>query len=231
MSFSPEKASEKTSDFLPPSVGFLPNAFSKFPQTLATAVGGQNSMMVNIISFTPIILVCCVVFLSFSYQNYKGFVYLGFLLGLCLLRSFIFSTNEWDKTDTLNKCNQIIQYGEYGSASMSSFIFGFTFMYIIFPMLYNKEVNVWILVSLGLLFSVDISTRIKNNCITLASYTSNFLFGGIQAIIILSLMYAGGSGKYLFFNEFSNNNEVCSKPDKQTFKCKVYKNGQFVQDL
>ena len=43
-------------------------------------------------------------------------------------------------------------------------------------------------------------------------------------------MYGGGSGKYLFFNELSNS-QVCDKPDKQTFKCKVYKNGQFVQEL
>jgi hypothetical protein len=217
---------------------FLPEAIKTFPQAITTAFGGEtvsdsgkNSTMLNVVSFSPIILVCCIVFLSFSYQNYKGFVYLGFLLGLCLLRSFIFSFNEWDKTNILNKCNQIIQYGEYGSASMSSFIFGFTFMYIIFPMLYNKEVNVWILISLGLLFSVDVSTRITNSCITFANYISNFLFGGVASIIILSLMYAGGSGKYLFFNELSNNSEVCSKPDKQTFKCKVYKNGQFVQEL
>jgi len=220
-----------------PSAPSLPQAFSAIPQALSvealsTAIGeDNNSTMLNIVLLSPIILVCCIVFLSFSYQNYKGFVYLGFLLGLCLLRTVIFSFNEWEKTNISDKCNQMIQFGQYGSASISSFIFGFTFMYIIFPMMYNKEVNIWIIVSLVLFFATDLSTRIKYSCITLANYISNFLFGIVSAIIIISLMYAGGSGKFIFFNEFSNNSEICSKPDKQTFKCKVYKNGQFVQEL
>ena len=57
------------------------------------------------------------------------------------------------------------------------------------------------------------------------------MIGILSAIIIISLMYAGGSGKYMFFNEFSNNSQVCYRPDKETFKCEVYKNGELLGNV
>lgn len=225
----------------PPVASVLPQAVDAFPfietikegtnlNTLTELTNELNSNMLNVVLFSPIILVSSIIFLSFSYQNYKGFVYLGFLLGLCLLRGVIFSFNEWDKSIT-NKCNSIIQFGEYGGSSISSFIFGFTLMYILFPMLYNKEVNIWILFGLGIYFATDLLTRLKFSCVTFANYISNFLVGILSAIIIISLMYAGGSGKYMFFNEFSNNSQVCYRPDKETFKCEVYKNGELLGNV
>ena len=44
-------------------------------------------------------------------------------------------------------------------------------------------------------------------------------------------MYAGGSGKYLFFNEMSSDKQVCYKPSNQTFKCSLYKDGQIISEL
>jgi len=52
--------------------------------------------------------------------------------------------------------------------------------------------------------------------------------GLASATIIVILMYTGGSGNYLFYNETSGNNTVCSMPSKQTFKCSVYKNGELI---
>ena len=54
------------------------------------------------------------------------------------------------------------------------------------------------------------------------------MLGLSSAALILSFMYAGGSSKYLFFNEVSSNKEMCSQPNKQTFKCSVYKNGELI---
>ena len=41
----------------------------------------------------------------------------------------------------------------------------------------------------------------------------------------------GGSSKFLFFNEQISNNETCSQPSTQTFKCKVYKDGELVGSI
>jgi hypothetical protein len=59
----------------------------------------------------------------------------------------------------------------------------------------------------------------------------NVLMGCATSAILVTLMYAGGSGKYLFFNEISSNKEMCYQPKQQTFKCSLYKNGEMVGSL
>ena len=74
--------------------------------------------------------------------------------------------------------------------------------------------------------------KFYKRCITtIADVSINMLAGlGLSALIV-SLMYVGGSGQYLFFNEIASNKEVCSMPTKQTFKCQVYKNGTLVGNV
>jgi hypothetical protein len=59
----------------------------------------------------------------------------------------------------------------------------------------------------------------------------NVLLGLSSSALIVSLMYAGGSGKYLFFNEISSDKEICYQPKNQTFKCSVYKNGEIIANI
>ena len=59
----------------------------------------------------------------------------------------------------------------------------------------------------------------------------NILLGISSAALIVVLMYVGGSGKYLFFNEVSSNKDVCYKPKEQTFKCDVFKDGTLVGNI
>ena len=59
----------------------------------------------------------------------------------------------------------------------------------------------------------------------------NILLGISSAALIVVLMYVGGSGKYLFFNEVSSNKDVCYKPKEQTFKCDLYRNGELVSGM
>jgi len=58
----------------------------------------------------------------------------------------------------------------------------------------------------------------------------NILLGSASAALIVSLMYAGGSSKFLYstggFDPSSA--QRCSMPSEQTFKCSVYKNGELV---
>jgi hypothetical protein len=59
----------------------------------------------------------------------------------------------------------------------------------------------------------------------------NILLGAGLSAAIVSLMYVGGSGKYLFFNEVSSNKDVCYQPSEQSFKCSLYKDGMLVGNL
>lgn len=182
--------------------------------------------------FSPIILALSVTSLSFIFQNVKGFVYLGFLIGVCVVRNFVYMANGSQPVQNTNNICSSIQYTKYGNATFSAFVFAFTIMYISFPMFTNNAVNFWIFGSLLVYFFLDMFIKIYKNCIVkLSGLVLNILLGAASAGLIVTLMYSGGSGKYLFFNEVSTNTEICSMPQKQTFKCAVYKNGELVGNL
>ena len=54
---------------------------------------------------------------------------------------------------------------------------------------------------------------------------SGIFLGGVIAGLI---MYGTSLKGYLYINEINNNQEVCSMPSKQQFKCSVFKNGELV---
>jgi hypothetical protein len=197
-------------------------------QPLPPQIGQFQNILYSIFFISPIILAIIVLFISFSYNNYKGFIYLGFLIALFSFRTFIYNINKWDDLNSYpEKCSQI-QFSQYGNSSLSAFVFGFTMLYILFPMFYNNQINYWFLIGLILFFIGDVTSKTLLGCINLGGYALNLLGGGVSGCIIVSIMYATESSKFLFFNEFSTNTDICSMPSKQTFKCSVYKNGELI---
>jgi hypothetical protein len=182
--------------------------------------------------YSPIILAMCMIYLSFISQNFKGFIYLGFLIGVCVVRNFVYMLNG-AKTETNDGsiCTSI-QYSAYGNPTFSAFVFAFTIMYLSLPMFSNGAPNFWVFFGLVVYFFIDIFIKIYKKCvIQTTDLVLNILLGLVSSAIIVSLMYAGGSGKYLFFNEVSSTKEICSQPKKQTFKCQVFKDGTLVGNI
>jgi len=74
-------------------------------------------------------------------------------------------------------------------------------------------------------------------CIDFSGNTQG-VFGEIFGNILGACVFAIGSvmimtssvdrGSHLFFNEISSNAVKCTVPEKQTFKCAVYKNGELI---
>lgn len=182
--------------------------------------------------FSPIIIALSMVSLSFIFQNFKGFIYLGFLIGVCIIRSFVYM---WAGSPALTNDRTIcsaVQYSKYGNATFSAFVFAFTIIYLSIPMFSNGDVNFWIFISLISYFLIDQFIKIYKGCIVKVSdLFLNVLLGIASATLIVSLMYAGGSSDFLFFNEVSTNTEICTVPSEQTFKCSVYKNGELLGDI
>ena len=194
------------------------------------------NLVVYLSFYSPIILTICLIGMSFVFQNFKGFIYLGFLLGCCVIREFIYKYSGSNPSrDDPVKGNPIcssIEYSIYGNPTFSAFVFAFTIMYISLPMFINGAVNFWIFSVLIIYFFLDMFIKNTNNCIIkISDLIINILLGLSSAALILSFMYAGGSSKYLFFNEVSSNKEMCSQPNKQTFKCSVYKNGELIGNV
>ena len=182
--------------------------------------------------FSPIILATSITGMSFVFQNFKGLIYLGFLIGCCVVRSFVYSMSGASPIVNDRTICTSIQYSKYGNPTFSAFVFAFTIMYLSFPMFSNGSVNYWVFISLITYFFMDIFIKIYKNCIIkTGDLFLNVLLGATSAALIVTLMYAGGSGKYLFFNEVSSNKEMCYKPSKQNFKCLMYKDGTLISEL
>ena len=81
-------------------------------------------------------------------------------------------------------------------------------------------------------FLLDMFIKIYKGCIVkIGDLFLNVLMGLSSSALVVSLMYSGGSGKFLFFNEVSSNKEMCSQPKEQTFKCSLYRDGELVGSL
>jgi hypothetical protein len=182
--------------------------------------------------FSPILLATSIASLSFIFQNFKGLIYLGFLLGCCVIRNYAyFMAGARPIANDGTICTSV-QYSQYGNPTFSAFVFAFTLMYLSFPMFSNGAVNYWVFVSLLVYFFLDMFIKIHKRCVVhMGDLFLNVLLGGASAALLVTLMYVGGSGKYLFFNETSSDKDMCYQPSKQTFKCKMYKNGELISEL
>jgi len=191
------------------------------------------SLFIFLTFFSPIILAVSITSLSFIFQNFKGLIYLGFLLAVCIIRNYIYMLSGSPPiVNDRTICNSV-QYSKYGNPTFSAFVFAFTIMYLSMPMFSNGAANLWIFVSLVAYACVDIFIKVYKNCIPkMGDLFLNVLMGLASGAAIVSLMYVGGSGKFLFFNEVSSNKDVCYKPSEQTFKCSVYNNnGELISNL
>ena len=182
--------------------------------------------------YSPVILAVSVVSLSFIFQNFKGFIYLGFLLACCVIREFIYKWSGSNPSTSDGTICTSIQYSKYGNPAFSAFVFAFTIMYFAYPMFSNDSVNIPTIISLIVYSLIDMFIKIYNSCIkNTGDLFLNVMAGLTSAAIFVAMMYAGGSGKYLFFNEVSSNKEICSQPKKQTFKCSLYRNGELISGI
>jgi hypothetical protein len=182
--------------------------------------------------FSPIILATSITGMSFIFQNFKGLIYLGFLIGCCVVRSYVYNMSGANPIVNDNTICTSIQYSKYGNPTFSAFVFAFTIMYLSIPMFNNGSINFWVFISLIVYFFMDILIKIYKNCvIKMSDLFLNVLLGAASAALIVTLMYTGGSGKYLFFNEVSSDKEMCYQPSKQNFKCLMYKDGTLISEL
>ena len=190
------------------------------------------NLIVFLSFYSPIILATSLVGLSFVFQNFKGFIYLGFLLGACVVREYIYRMAGSNPIINDRTICTSIQYSKYGNPTFSAFVFAFTIMYLSLPMFANDSVNFWVFSSILVYFCLDMFIKIYKGCILkMGDLFLNVLFGVFSSALIVSLMWTGGSGKYLFFNEVSSNKEICSQPKEQTFKCSVFKDGTLVGSI
>ena len=179
--------------------------------------------------YSPIIVATGITAMSVIFKNFKGFIYLGFLIGCCLIRNLVYMFSGAKPMVNDKTICTAIEYSKYGNPTFSSFVFSFTLTYLALPMFSNGVLNFWILSCLLVYFLIDMFIKVYKKCtLNTGDLFLNVLLGAVSSASIVTMMYAGGSGNYLFFNELSSNKDVCYQPSKQTFKCNVFKNGELI---
>ena len=178
--------------------------------------------------FSPVILGIIVFSMTFIFQNPKGFIFLIIFLIVSGLREFVLYLMNAEKFFARGNFCTMVQYGQYSSVGFIIFIATFTFVYLFTPMFYNNDYNY---LALGgyLTYLLTICWLLMNQgCMKLVDVFLNMFSGSLVGVLVLAAIIAMNLKDYLFFNEVSSNKNVCTMPNKQTFKCSVYKNGELV---
>ena len=188
------------------------------------------SIVVWLTVFSPIIISLSILLLSLVFQNFKGFLYLGLLLLCCVLRAWgysIMGAQPFNENRGQPDCRRV-KYNNFGNNAFSTFVFGFTFMYLGLPMFSTGYINYWIVVPLLVYWFLDICMKLWRGCASAIDLFGNAVLGAACSSMFVTIMYAAGIGSFLIFNETSSNKDMCYQPSEQTFKCKVFKDGTLV---
>ena len=190
----------------------------------------------NILHFfstiSPILLSFFLVMISLFNTDIKGLVYLGGILIASLINLFIMNTLKVKPEKIPSPgCNLIdfpLNLNEYISPAFNTMFISFTLWYLYLPMQYISSVNIPVLIFLCGLLVLDAGTKLSGGCTNFSGIALGFLVGTVLAIIYFIALWKTGHEDLLFFNIEPSNNVVCSRPQKQTFKCFVYKNGEII---
>lgn len=179
----------------------------------------------------PFILVCFFTLSSIFNQDFKGFVYLIGLLFACF--STILAGRGFDHKAKPEICKMITIGGiEMTYLPLSQSVFGYTFAYILFAIMKYKLVstNITSIVFFTLLILSDMFWNSMNECYSLIELVIGLIIGGAVGLFWAYIIDTSNAKSLQYFAGL-NNNEVCNVPSAQTFRCKVYKNGQLISKM
>jgi hypothetical protein len=185
--------------------------------------------------FAPLFLGTFLVLISVFNQNIKGLIYLGGVLIASMINlaiSWMIGSEPEENQGAI--CNLIefpLVSTQFNVPNYNSMFICFTLMYLLLPMLSNNQINFWIVGTIVSIFAVDAYVKLEYSC----TVPRGIVFGGIIGSALGAAYYfilkLSDVKSLLFFNDLTSNNVVCKRPQNQTFKCSVYKNGQVIQDL
>ena len=138
---------------------------------------------------------------------------------------------EYEKTNASKyklECNfvQVPLLSNFMIPNLNSTLLAFIFTYLIMPMQTYNSYNVFLLGIIGALFGVNAISKVLHGCTTLVGILISSVIGFIIGFAWFSIVLTSNP-KMLFFAA-DGGKPICSRPSKQTFKCKVYKNGEVI---
>lgn len=119
----------------------------------------------------------------------------------------------------------------YDAPSMTSMFISFTLSYIWLPMTFNppNTVNLPLIITLSALLVIDMISQYNQKCTTFLGSFLGTIVGLAMGAAWYALVNSSGYKNLLYYSDFTGNKTICNRPQKQYFKCDVYKNGQLLQ--
>ena len=96
------------------------------------------------------------------------------------------------------------------------------------PMQYISSMNYPVILFITGLLVLDGGTKVMGGCTTFGGVALGTLIGLVLGLLWFIAFYSTNHKDLLYFNAESSNNVVCSRPSKQTFKCRIFKNGEII---
>jgi hypothetical protein len=193
------------------------------------------SLLILFFRLAPFILVCFFVIASIFNQDLKGLVYLVGLIFAIFLNLMIENSGWVNSIGILNrdeaKCSNItFHFANATILPFSQTVLGYTFAYLLWVIVSMKivEQNIVTIIFFSLLMFSDIIWNAYNGCFSMAASIISIIIGGGMGTLWGFVIDQSHNTELQYFVGYSNN-EICSKPSKSTFRCKVYKNGQLIQ--
>jgi hypothetical protein len=190
--------------------------------------------------FAPLFLAFFLIMVSVFNQNIKGLIYLGGLLiasviNLGLSKSIFTPQPVFENKSLICDLMDMGHIGmfdlNYSIPAYNSMFISFTLIYLLMPMISNNNINFYIISMIVTLLVVDAYVKVTNFCTSWLGIGSGIITGIILGGLWFIVLKTSGYESLLFFNDLTSNNVVCKRPENQTFKCSVYKNGQLLGDI
>lgn len=192
----------------------------------------------NRVEIIPVMILSIMLIIPFiNHEFVKGIVWMLFtIVGLGSIAAAISKFKPTSMNPGWQKVTGIPFFATfYNTCSLSSFLIMYTFVYLYLPMANAKNVNYSVIALFIFFYIADILGRqyIKlgdiSNFDGIGTFTGTIV-GITYGIACYSIIAVAGD-KLTYFSTSASNNEYCSKPKKQQFKCNVYKNGQVISSL
>lgn len=165
----------------------------------------------------------------------KSGMFLAGLVLVLLLHSIIAMTidnkfeDKYGSSKYKLECNfvQVPLLSSYMVPNLNSTLLAFIFTYIIMPMQTYNSYNVILLSIIGAFFAINAFSKVLHGCTSMVGVMISAVIGFIMGFLWFSILIGTNNPQLLFFSS-DGGEPICSRPSKQTFKCKVYKNGEVI---
>lgn len=189
---------------------------------------------------TPFLIIFFLLMSSVINQDFKVIIYLlGTSMASLINIFFMYLIKSKRTEDASPFCNVFtfpftvnsVANERYDAPSMTSMFISFTLAYIWIPMVFNppNTVNLPLVLALSSLLVIDIIAQHNQKCTNFLGSFLGTLVGFIMGALWYSLVNSSGYKSLLYYTDFTGNKTICSRPQKEYFKCDVYKNGRLLQ--